>query len=136
MYRAQEYKQGRLFQLNFDAGDDYIAELEQFVRDKNIRFGSIFLLGALAETGMISGFNSMKGFDVSRHYFNEWRELVAYGNISWPDKPPSGPSRSPTSTLTWRSAAAPGRTRTSSSVISARAFSRAEWRRRSTSLFR
>ena len=88
MYRAQEFKQGRLFQVNFDAGDDYIPLLEQFVRDKNIRHGSIFLLGALAETGMISGFKSMKGFDVTRHYFNEWRELVAYGNISWPAQPP------------------------------------------------
>jgi predicted DNA-binding protein with PD1-like motif len=89
MYRSHEFKQGRLFQLNCDPGDDYMAQLEQFVRDKDIRFGSIFLLGALAETGMISGFNSMQGYDVARHHFNDWRELVAYGNISWPDKPPA-----------------------------------------------
>ena len=29
------------------------------------------------------------GYDVQRHSFNDWRELVAYGNISWPEKPPA-----------------------------------------------
>ena len=38
---------------------------------------------------MISGFNSMEGYDVARHHFSGWRELVAYGNISWPEKPPA-----------------------------------------------
>ena len=88
MYRSQEFKPGRVFQVTCDPGDDVIAQLEQFVRDKDIRFGSLFLLGALAETGMISGFNTQHGYDVSRHAFNDWRELVAYGTISWPDKPP------------------------------------------------
>src|SRR5690606_31391440 len=59
-----------------------------FVRDKNIRFGSVFLLGALTQTDMISGFNSMHGYDVARRSFADWRELVAYGHISWPDRPP------------------------------------------------
>ena len=89
MYRAREFRPGRMFQVDFDPGDDYMAQLEQFVRDKDIRFGSVFLLGALTETGMISGFNSMQGYDVARHTFNDWRELVAYGNISWPEKPPA-----------------------------------------------
>jgi predicted DNA-binding protein with PD1-like motif len=89
MYRVQEFKQGRVFQVTCEPGDDYMAQLERFVRDKNIRFGSLFLLGALSETGMISGFNSMQGYDVARQHFNDWRELVAYGNISWPDAPPA-----------------------------------------------
>src|SRR5690606_11464520 len=89
MYKAREFRLGRMFQVDFDPGDDYMAELERFVREKNIRFGSVFLLGALKETGMISGFNSMQGYDVARHTFNDWRELVAYGNISWPETPPA-----------------------------------------------
>lgn len=48
-----------------------------------------FIRVFLTETGMISGFNSMQGYDVARHTFNDWRELVAYGNISWPEKPPA-----------------------------------------------
>lgn len=51
MYRAREFRQGRLFQVKLDPGDNCMAELEQFVRDKNIRFGYVFLLRALAETG-------------------------------------------------------------------------------------
>ncbi len=47
------------------------------------------LMGALTETFMISGFKSMDGYDVNRHHFEDWRELVAYGNITWPDKPPA-----------------------------------------------
>ncbi len=89
MYRFQEFKQGRIFQVNFDKTDEYMAELEQFVRDKNIRYGSIFLLGALAETGMITGFNTQQTFDMNRQHLVGWRELVAYGNISWLDKPPA-----------------------------------------------
>ncbi len=38
---------------------------------------------------MISGFKSMDGYDVQRHHFEGWRELVALGNISWPDKAPA-----------------------------------------------
>jgi predicted DNA-binding protein with PD1-like motif len=89
MYKAKEMKLGRIFQVNFDAGDDYMVELHKFVKDKNIRAGSVFLLGALAETEMISGFHSMEGYDVARHHFTGWQELVAYGNISWPEKPPA-----------------------------------------------
>ena len=59
MYRAKEMKLGRIFQVNFDAGDDYMVELTKFVKDNNIRAGSVFLLGALAETEMISGLHRM-----------------------------------------------------------------------------
>jgi predicted DNA-binding protein with PD1-like motif len=89
MIRTKEFKLGRIFQVNFDPGDDYMTELHAFVKKENIRAGSVFLLGALAKTEMISGFRSMEGYDVTRHTFNDWRELVAYGNISWPEKPPA-----------------------------------------------
>ena len=89
MYRARESKLGRIFEVNFDPGDDYFEELNKFVKKENVRAGSVFLLGALSETEMISGFRSMEGYDVARHHFGDWRELVAYGNISWPDKPPA-----------------------------------------------
>jgi predicted DNA-binding protein with PD1-like motif len=89
MYKAKEMTLGRIFQLSFDPGDDYMTELTKFVKEKNIRAGSVFVLGALTETEMISGFRSMVGYDVTRHHFNDLRELVAYGNISWPDRPPA-----------------------------------------------
>jgi predicted DNA-binding protein with PD1-like motif len=85
---AKEMKFGRVFELQYEPGDDFTSGLNKFVKEKNIRAGSVFLFGALTETHMISGFKSMDGYDVQRHIFNDWRELVALGNISWPDEPP------------------------------------------------
>lgn len=86
--KAVERKLGRIFHLQYEAGDDFYGELNRFVKEKNIREGSVFLIGALSETHMISGFNSMDGYDINRHHFEDWRELVALGNISWPETPP------------------------------------------------
>jgi predicted DNA-binding protein with PD1-like motif len=88
MYKARELKLGRILEIKCEPGDDYFTEINRFVKKENIRAGSVFLLGALSESEMISGFRSTVGYDVTRHQFKEWRELVAYGNISWPDKPP------------------------------------------------
>ena len=85
---ATEVRLGRIFQLKYAAGDDFYGELDRFVKEKNIRAGSVFLIGALTETHMISGFKSMAGYDIQRHHFEDWRELVALGNISWPEEPP------------------------------------------------
>ena len=87
--QARELKLGRIFQLQYQAGDDFFAELNRFVREKNIRAGSVFLLGALSRLDMITGFKSMQGYDVDRRSFGDWRELVALGNISWPAEPPA-----------------------------------------------
>ncbi|GAB4065247.1 DNA-binding protein [Ancylobacter sonchi] len=89
MYKSKELKLGRVFEVRCEPGDDYFTEINKFVRDHNIRAGSVFLLGALSETEMISGFRTQGGYDVTRHNFSDWRELVAYGNISWPEKPPA-----------------------------------------------
>ena len=86
--KATEKKIGRIFELQYEAGDDFYGELNRFVTEKNIRAGSVFLIGALSETHMISGFRSMNGYDVQQHHFKDWRELVALGNISWPAKAP------------------------------------------------
>ncbi|MBI2132359.1 MAG: DNA-binding protein [Candidatus Tectomicrobia bacterium] len=87
--KTTEHKPGRIFQAQFDPGDDFFEELNRFVREKNIRAGSVFLLGAFTKIDAISGFKSMSGYDVDRRSFGDWRELVALGNISWPDKPPA-----------------------------------------------
>ena len=87
--KAIERKIGRVFQIQMEKGDDFYGELNRFVKEKDIRAGSVFLLGALDKTDMITGFRSMGGYDVDRRHFDEWRELVALGNISWPDTPPA-----------------------------------------------
>jgi predicted DNA-binding protein with PD1-like motif len=87
--KATERKLGRVFHLLLEAGDDFFSSVNAFVREKNIRSGNVFILGALVEMDMITGFNSMQGYDVDRRHFDDWRELVGLGTISWPDQPPA-----------------------------------------------
>lgn len=87
--KTEEKRLGRIFRVTLEAGDSFYGNLSAFVREKNIRAGSVFLIGALSETDMISGFRSMEGYDVDRLHFEGWRELVALGNITWPEEPPA-----------------------------------------------
>jgi len=84
-----ERKLGRIFQITIDDGEDFYGELNRFVEAKNIRAGSVFVFGAMHTVDMISGFRSLEGYDIDRRRFEDRRELVGLGNISWPDPPPS-----------------------------------------------
>lgn len=86
--RVEEKKLGRIFHMVLEEGDDFYGLVNNFVKEKNIRSGSVFLFGALKHTDMLTGFRDMDGFNVDRRSFDDWRELVAVGNISWPEKPP------------------------------------------------
>ena len=77
--KAYEKKLGRIFQLQFEKGDDFHPILNAFVKEKKIMAGTVFLMGALTQTEMISGFKTMDGYDVDRRSFNDWRELIALG---------------------------------------------------------
>ncbi len=87
--KLTERKLGRVFHLQLEAGDDFYNECNRVVKEKNIRSGSVFIFGALREMDMITGFKSMTGYDVDRRHFDDWRELVGLGSISWPDAPPA-----------------------------------------------
>jgi len=86
--KAAERKVGRVFQLAFDEDDDLFEAFNAFVKEKNIRNASITIFGALKETDMRSGFLAIIG-DSAKLRFNDPREFVGVGNISWPDKPPA-----------------------------------------------
>jgi predicted DNA-binding protein with PD1-like motif len=86
--QATERKVGRVFQLAFDEDDDLFATFNAFVKERNIRNASITIFGALKETDMRSGFLAIIG-DSAKLRFNDPREFVGVGNISWPDKPPA-----------------------------------------------
>ncbi len=46
---------GRTFILKFSHGEDFLTELKNFVKDKQIKAGTIQLLGALAKAGVVVG---------------------------------------------------------------------------------
>ena len=87
--KVTERRLGRVFHLALEPGDDFYGEFNRFVKEKNIRSGSVFVFGAMDAMDVIAGFKSMNGYDVDRRTFHDWRELVALGNISWPDRPPA-----------------------------------------------
>ncbi|MDE0331051.1 MAG: DNA-binding protein [Nitrospinae bacterium] len=86
--RAEEKRLGRVFHLEFDEDDDFFGEFERFVVEENIRSGSVIVFGALKESDIRTGFREVIG-PSARCYFHDWRELIAVGNISWPEEPPA-----------------------------------------------
>lgn len=86
--RAEEKKLGRVFHLEFDEDDDFFKEFERFVVEENIRSASLIVFGALKESDIRTGFRDIIGPSAQR-YFHDWRELIAVGNISWPETPPA-----------------------------------------------
>lgn len=86
--KVTERKLGRIFHLQFGQGEDFYGEFTPFVKEKNIRSASVFVFGALDAMDMITGFRSMQGYDVDRRHFDDRRDLVGLGTISWPDQPP------------------------------------------------
>jgi predicted DNA-binding protein with PD1-like motif len=86
--KVTERKLGRIFHLQFERDDHFYGELNPFVKEKNIRSASVFVFGAMNTLDMITGFKSTEGYNVDLRHFDDRRELVGLGTISWPDKPP------------------------------------------------
>jgi predicted DNA-binding protein with PD1-like motif len=85
---VKERKLGRIFQIEFQEDEDLFEKFNAFVKEKNIRNASITIFGALKETDMRSGFMAIIG-DSAKLRFNDPREFVGVGNISWPERPPA-----------------------------------------------
>lgn len=85
---VRERKLGRIFQIEFQEDENLFEKFNAFVKEKNIRNASITIFGALKETDMRSGFMAIIG-DSAKLRFNDAREFVGVGNISWPDRPPA-----------------------------------------------
>jgi len=85
---VRERKLGRIFQIEFQEDEDLFEKFNAFVKEKNIRNASITIFGALKETDMRSGFMAIIG-DSAKLRFNDPREFVGVGNISWPERPPA-----------------------------------------------
>jgi len=85
--KVKERTVGRIFQLEFEEGDNLNELFDAFVKEKNIRNASITIFGAFKESDVRSGFKAIIG-DSAKLHFNDPREFVGVGNISWPEKQP------------------------------------------------
>ena len=86
---VQERKMGRFFRFEFADGEDILAGLSGFARKKGIREASLFIVGALQEGEVVTGFKNLNGgpFDSEVERFGR-REFLGLGNLTWPAKPP------------------------------------------------
>ncbi|MFC1491677.1 PCC domain-containing protein [Nitrospinota bacterium] len=87
-----ERKFGRIFSLNFEAEEDFYGSLVRFVKEKNIRAGAVFFLGAFYELDIIPGVllpsPPMPPPDETRLHIDQWVDVQGQGYISWPDTAP------------------------------------------------
>lgn len=86
---VQEKKMGRFFRFEFADGEDILAGLSGFARKKGIREASLFIVGALQEGEVVTGFKNLNGgpFDSEVEKFGR-REFLGLGNLTWPAKRP------------------------------------------------
>lgn len=84
-----EGKQGRIFLLRIDRGEDLMRELEEFSREKEIRVGTIQILGALLEGTLVTG--PEEPVLPPTPHFEEvtggW-EILGIGSLFWGDGAP------------------------------------------------
>lgn len=84
-----EKKLGRVFRLKFTRGEDFFVEISKFVREKGIKEASLFVIGALEDGQMITGFLSNEGYNVNRRAIGH-REFFGLGSLTWPlNRPPA-----------------------------------------------
>lgn len=82
-----EKKVGRVFRLQFAKGENLVAELNAFARDRGIKEASLVVIGAILDGQITTGFlNLEKG---ARRGLGQKREFLGVGNLTWPAKKPS-----------------------------------------------
>ncbi len=73
---------GRVFIVNFEHGDDFLAELKSFVEKERISFATITFLGAVSDGDIVTGPKKMTlPADPNMVSLTDVRETVGFGTI-------------------------------------------------------
>jgi predicted DNA-binding protein with PD1-like motif len=59
--KVYEKRIGRFFRFEFADGEDILAELSAFAREKGVREASLFIVGAMEEGEAVTGFKNLNG---------------------------------------------------------------------------
>jgi len=87
-----EYTQanlGRVFALRFDAGEDILIELKEFIRKEKIQAGIVYLIGALTNTDVVLG-PKQKVYPPEPAFwtFSDAKEILGVGIFAWEGEEP------------------------------------------------
>lgn len=85
---VQQKKIGRIFRVSLKSGEDFFEALYRLAETEDIREASLFVIGALSEGCMVTGFKNISG-DLDRKDLGQKREFFAIGNLSWPSERPN-----------------------------------------------
>jgi hypothetical protein len=85
-----EGRLGRVFVVRIDDGEDFLAVMHEFVRNKAVRTGTILFLGALSQGRMVTGPEQL-AVPPEPHYvmFEGGWEMVGIGTICTGDDGPA-----------------------------------------------
>ncbi|MBU0581261.1 MAG: DUF296 domain-containing protein [Candidatus Margulisbacteria bacterium] len=82
--KVQEGKLGRVFVLAFDHDEELLPPLKEFIKEKNIRVGFVYLLGAIQSGKIVCGPKETKlPPEPIVENLKEANELIAIGSIFW-----------------------------------------------------
>jgi len=84
---------GRVFRFEFAKGENLLAELANFARKEGIREASLFVVGAIGEGEIITGFRTTTEGDSKVQELGQKREFFGVGNLTWPAKRPLSMAR-------------------------------------------
>jgi predicted DNA-binding protein with PD1-like motif len=84
-----EGRPGRVFVVRIDDGEDFLAVMQEFIRNKSVKAGTILFLGALRQGRMVTG-PEEEVLPPDPHYvmFEGGWEMVGIGTISTGDDGP------------------------------------------------
>ena len=76
-------KIGKVISIRFDNGEDVLEGLKKIIKDENIKFANIFILGATNETNMVTSpkNNDFPAVPNKVAFNNKIGELCGVGNI-------------------------------------------------------
>lgn len=82
-------KLGRMFAVRFDDGENLLEELKKIIKQENIKFGTVHLIGALSSAKAVLG-PHQKEYPPSPFWweFNDAREIIGIGMFAWEDNEP------------------------------------------------
>lgn len=85
----EQAKLGRTFILKFAHGEDFLTELKTFVKEQQIKAGTIQLLGALAKAGVVVGpkKDELPVTPIEKT-IDHAHEIIGIGTIFWENDEP------------------------------------------------
>ena len=84
--RFKEGKIGRVFLVTFSHGEDFLSGIKEFVKSKNVKFGTINIIGAFVSAEIVTGpIKKACPPEPDFRKFDDAREVLGFGFLTNPE---------------------------------------------------